>query len=141
MCVSMVHNSKRSNHDTITWYSINTSNATAVVEHTSSDLIRNLQRIQQRAVFSVCVCMRVSVRGVCAVIGTQDGQEERRFFSAKAASQPRSHKLSTKQSISSATTAAVLQALAFVPIVTVYVYVAGEQHQAGDRTTTVTYPM
>ena len=56
--------------------------------------------------------------------GTQDDQEER-FVLVEL----RSHKISIEQYSSSGTTATVLQALAFVPVATVYVCLDGTQQQ------------
>ena len=62
--------------------------------------------------------MCASVRGVRAVVGTQDDQEEGCYFLLqKQQLQPRSHKRSEKAVPHSSDTAeAVLQALAFVPM-------------------------
>ena len=70
---------------------------------------------------------------VRAILGTQNDQEERWVFEAGA--QTRSHKISTRytaaqqQYSTSGTTAAVLQALAFTPVVTIYAFVLGTQQQ------------
>ena len=52
------------------------------------------------------------------------------LYFSKAATQPRRHKISIQQQYSSSgTTVAVLQALAFISVVTMYVCVIGAQQQ------------
>ena len=75
------------------------------------------------------VYMCASVRGVRAVIGTQDYQEEGFSVVGKSSRSALQPQTSIQQYSSSNTTATVLQALAFVPVVTVYVRVAGAQQQ------------
>ena len=56
------------------------------------------------------------------------------LFISQAAAQPRSHKIGIQQQHrSSSTTAAVSQALAVVPVVTVYACVVGSQHEIAPR--------
>ena len=47
VCVWLVHSSRRSNHDSISWYMINTYNATVVIQP-SSDVIPGKRNKQQQ---------------------------------------------------------------------------------------------
>ena len=76
--------------------------------------------------------------GVRAVIVTQTTKKSGGSFPPKAAPQPRSHMITIQQNSSSGTTTAVLQALAFVRVITMYECMCGWRTAAGDRTTTTT---
>ena len=67
---------------------------------------------------SVCMYVCFCTCSVCCHMHTN---EDERFFFARAADQPRSHKISIQQYSSNDTTAEEHQAFAFVPVVMVYV--------------------
>ena len=99
-----------------------------------------LSAAQQRHSFltatgAASVYMYLCFSVVYAVTGTQYDERGRWcFFFSKAAALPRSHKIGVQQYSRSDTTAALLQALASVPVATVYMCVAGAQkHEIEPR--------